>query len=306
MVSPPTEPQSPTATPTIAQRLYGLETPCVDCGYNLVFARVDGECPECGRPVAESIRATRYSDAYWFMTLRYCSVCMTFLMINAAASRYFLSRVPFYAYGDNIVYPWVVVLQCAGWFFCAGVLREHWPQTALGKPLRTLLILRMSALLCAIIMVTLSLERARMDHLLRNYSYLEVESPLVWIARIPHIEWWLHLLEFGGLTCFVVLQMRLISIASALSGALRVANVARLATSATLVVLLMLLALQAAIGAVWLDYSAIRESRVLSSLLSDWPSYGALSLVTIMWSGLSLIARYAHSRSFTIGRSISA
>lgn len=45
--------------------------PCMDCGYNLRSLGPDGCCPECGRAIAESLRAERllFADRRWLETI---------------------------------------------------------------------------------------------------------------------------------------------------------------------------------------------------------------------------------------------
>lgn len=48
------------------------DVPCLGCGYNLRSVALQGECPECGKPVAHSlvVRHLRFSRPNWIQCLR--------------------------------------------------------------------------------------------------------------------------------------------------------------------------------------------------------------------------------------------
>lgn len=49
----PPSPQGPPPAPRVALRIEH-DVPCPDCGYNLRGLRLDGRCPECGRPTIDT------------------------------------------------------------------------------------------------------------------------------------------------------------------------------------------------------------------------------------------------------------
>src|SRR5688500_2739644 len=49
----PLTPQGPPPAPRVALRIEH-DVPCPDCGYNLRGLRLDGKCPECGRPTIDT------------------------------------------------------------------------------------------------------------------------------------------------------------------------------------------------------------------------------------------------------------
>lgn len=57
MIETPTHPDGPDGPPQAeaAGRVFDSAF-CIDCGYELVGLRTDGVCPECGRPVDDSLR----------------------------------------------------------------------------------------------------------------------------------------------------------------------------------------------------------------------------------------------------------
>lgn len=129
--------------------------PCHACGYDLHLQPADAVCPECGRPIAESLMARQPMPARHRQLLR-CMVEISVLCLAAPFVVFFLpwdrwiGNPPFYGYHISIFGPctWFP-LQCmqrtaltaaciagAGWLFMSGTLarqpslRRHRPTWA--------------------------------------------------------------------------------------------------------------------------------------------------------------------------------
>ena len=60
------------------------DRPCIKCGYNLIGLKIDGVCPECGRPIKVNRKnIPRYSDSLisapriWLANFAFASVLLT-------------------------------------------------------------------------------------------------------------------------------------------------------------------------------------------------------------------------------------
>ncbi|MCH7812734.1 MAG: hypothetical protein IID40_01815 [Planctomycetes bacterium] len=101
----------------------GTDVACIGCGYNLRTQQIETHCPECFKPVVESLRPDelRFSDPKWLRrvrrgttlllvaTLGVAAVCVSFLGIVLATVLFRFGWRPFY--GMAVV---VILLYAAG------------------------------------------------------------------------------------------------------------------------------------------------------------------------------------------------
>jgi hypothetical protein len=111
--------------PSLFEQLYALETPCIACGYNLAFAPASGKCPECAAPVADLLRATRYGDPFWLLSLAYLFLGASFLVFADLLLELCLLVVPWGR--DNLTVAVQAALYWSAWLGIAVVVGRSWP-----------------------------------------------------------------------------------------------------------------------------------------------------------------------------------
>lgn len=120
-----TEPTPPTV-PTTAQGSIQADRPCVQCGYNLRGLQPTGACPECGTPVADSLRgkllkycspdylAQLHRGVFLIQTAIIIQILMMFALVGASLA--FRSAAGTMQLVSSFVFLVVAAMELYGWW----------------------------------------------------------------------------------------------------------------------------------------------------------------------------------------------
>lgn len=305
MTTPPlAEPQRPPSKPTLAQRLYGLETPCIGCGYNLIFARVEGQCPECGRSVAESIRLTRYCDPFWLLTMRFAAWLFGFLLIVLLSVVIIDIITDIAAFSVDYLSDLTELFCWWAWYFGLTAATSSWPPGVYTKPRLSIFILRAVALIAALAYTVIVIEPLSKIVLLTwfqsNVWNYRAQSMIDQLQGLPGAPLILSILRFSSCLLFVTMQARLLAICAAIIGARRLAAMSRYWVTFLLVFAIAALVLQITLGSILLNATGGTNWRWLLWLaIMKAPMMLAFTVTLVLWFLLSSRMRrqYSHSRA---------